>query len=448
MIYSNLDSPAEVGLLSEEKKPSNDPIWQMNELLGGRWKMKIMLELIGGPKRFGELRRSLSGISQKVLAAALHDMEQDELVTRIVFPESILKVVYSLTQIGYKLTPILRTITICIAEYEAMMENPPAKPEKIGLPIKPLAYYEHTNTEDNHTVSFHQRIREAVQKIQQAEYIVVGTGTGMNPSLRHFNKEDAQLYFPKLYEKGLHTIDDMINFYSQIFDNNAVQFWTFWAKYLWHVLYKNPPAYSYRDLIALTEGKHRFFLSTDADAQFERAGVPQQIVYRPHGNYLFLQCAFPCEEKLYETWKYIEPMLNRIDRGEEIRPEDIPHCASCGDFLVPNHFRCKTVSLVPSKEGATQTDFSSFLTSIGEKNAAFVEVCAGLRRPNLIRNPLENYAGKHDNTWLIRINSKFPLAADPKNQKKTLSFDEQENRVLANMVQYLHNAQNPGGLEN
>lgn len=76
-------------------------------LIGDKWKVLILRDLMGGTMRFGELKRSVGKISQKVLTSQLRDMEECGLVNRVVFPEVPPRVEYSLTELGTSLKPIL-----------------------------------------------------------------------------------------------------------------------------------------------------------------------------------------------------------------------------------------------------------------------------------------------------------------------------------------------------
>ena len=72
----------------------------------------------GGTKRFGELKKSVSGISQKVLTANLRDMEENGLVSREVFPEVPPRVEYTLTELGLSMKPILDSMAEWGTEYK------------------------------------------------------------------------------------------------------------------------------------------------------------------------------------------------------------------------------------------------------------------------------------------------------------------------------------------
>ena len=76
-------------------------------LIGDKWKVLILRDLLPGTKRFGELKKSIGTVSQKVLTAQLRDMERNGLVNRKVYPEVPPRVEYSLTELGRSLKPIL-----------------------------------------------------------------------------------------------------------------------------------------------------------------------------------------------------------------------------------------------------------------------------------------------------------------------------------------------------
>lgn len=76
-------------------------------VIGGRWKVLIIRELMSGVKRFGELQRGLSGVTQKMLTQQLREMEENGIIHREIYPQIPPKVEYSLTPLGESLQPIL-----------------------------------------------------------------------------------------------------------------------------------------------------------------------------------------------------------------------------------------------------------------------------------------------------------------------------------------------------
>ena len=79
-------------------------------LIGDKWKVLILRELLDGTKRFGELKKAIGSVSQKVLTAQLRDMEAKGLLTRTVYAEVPPRVEYSLTPLGRSLKPIMDAI--------------------------------------------------------------------------------------------------------------------------------------------------------------------------------------------------------------------------------------------------------------------------------------------------------------------------------------------------
>ncbi|MDZ8105856.1 MAG: helix-turn-helix domain-containing protein [Nostoc sp. DedQUE12a] len=77
------------------------------KVIGGRWKVLIIRELMTGVKRFGQMQRALPGITQKMLTQQLREMEEDGIIHREVYPQIPPKVEYSLTPLGETLQPIL-----------------------------------------------------------------------------------------------------------------------------------------------------------------------------------------------------------------------------------------------------------------------------------------------------------------------------------------------------
>lgn len=105
-----------------EKLPAC-PVETTLTLISDKWKVLILRDLLPGTKRFGELRKLIGHVSQKVLTAQLRQMEQSGLVNRKVYAEVPPKVEYSLTDVGYSLKPILDAMWTWGEEYQKKMEK-------------------------------------------------------------------------------------------------------------------------------------------------------------------------------------------------------------------------------------------------------------------------------------------------------------------------------------
>ncbi|MEI3551022.1 MAG: helix-turn-helix domain-containing protein [Acutalibacteraceae bacterium] len=92
-------------------------------LISNRWNVLILRDLMEGTKRFGELKKSLGDISQKVLTANLRAMEENGLLIRTVYAQVPPKVEYTLTDTGYSLKPILDAMVQWGRKYQLQIQN-------------------------------------------------------------------------------------------------------------------------------------------------------------------------------------------------------------------------------------------------------------------------------------------------------------------------------------
>ena len=108
-------------MLTKEEMPAC-PVATTVALIGSKWKLLIIRNLLSRPWRFNELKKDLEGISQKVLTDSLRSMEAVGLLTRTVYPEVPPRVEYSLTELGYSLRPILEAMRVWGEDYKAAHE--------------------------------------------------------------------------------------------------------------------------------------------------------------------------------------------------------------------------------------------------------------------------------------------------------------------------------------
>ena len=93
-------------MVTREEMPAC-PVATTVALIGSKWKLLIMRNLLSRPWRFNELRKDLDGISQKVLTDSLRSMEDDGIITRTVYPEVPPRVEYALSELGESMRPII-----------------------------------------------------------------------------------------------------------------------------------------------------------------------------------------------------------------------------------------------------------------------------------------------------------------------------------------------------
>ncbi len=93
-------------MLTKDELPEC-PVATTVQLIGSKWKLLILRNLLDRPWRFNELKKSLEGISQKVLTDSLRSMEEDGIITRTVYAEVPPRVEYALSDVGESMRPIL-----------------------------------------------------------------------------------------------------------------------------------------------------------------------------------------------------------------------------------------------------------------------------------------------------------------------------------------------------
>ena len=104
-------------MLTKEEMPVC-PVATTVSLIGSKWKLLILRNLLARPWRFNELKKNLEGLSQKVLTDSLRSMEKDGLITRTVYAEVPPRVEYALSELGESMRPIIRAMEAWGIEYK------------------------------------------------------------------------------------------------------------------------------------------------------------------------------------------------------------------------------------------------------------------------------------------------------------------------------------------
>lgn len=107
-------------MLKREELPECDVATTV-QIIGNKWKLLIMRNLLTRPWRFNELRKSLDGVSQKVLTDSLRQLESDGIILRTVYPEVPPRVEYSLTELGESMRPILTAMETWGRNYKEVL---------------------------------------------------------------------------------------------------------------------------------------------------------------------------------------------------------------------------------------------------------------------------------------------------------------------------------------
>ena len=109
-------------MLTKEEMPAC-PVATTVALIGSKWKLLIMRNLLARPWRFNELKKDLEGISQKVLTDSLRSMEADGIITRAVYPEVPPRVEYALSDLGESMRPIIMSMEAWGKNYKSNQDS-------------------------------------------------------------------------------------------------------------------------------------------------------------------------------------------------------------------------------------------------------------------------------------------------------------------------------------
>lgn len=109
-------------MLTKDEMPAC-PVATTVQMIGSKWKLLIMRNLLARPWRFNELKKDLEGISQKVLTDSLRSMEDDGIITRTVYPEVPPRVEYALSELGESMRPIINSMEAWGISYKETIAN-------------------------------------------------------------------------------------------------------------------------------------------------------------------------------------------------------------------------------------------------------------------------------------------------------------------------------------
>ena len=107
-------------MLTKDELPEC-PVATTVQLIGSKWKLLILRNLLQRPWRFNEIKKSLPGISQKVLTDSLRSMEKDNIITRTVYPEVPPRVEYALSDVGETMRPIINAMANWGEDYKKLL---------------------------------------------------------------------------------------------------------------------------------------------------------------------------------------------------------------------------------------------------------------------------------------------------------------------------------------
>lgn len=224
--------------------------------------------------------------------------------------------------------------------------------------------------------AYNVRISNAKQAIQNADYIIIGAGSGLSTAA-------GLEYSGKSFEENYKEYIEKYNFtdlYSASFYNFKTQEekWAFWAKLIKQNRF-NEPLRLYQELLEAISGKEYFVITTNVDGQFELAGFDKEKIFATQGDYALLQCENACHNKLYNNKEMVEEWL-RTTKDFKIPRSLVPKCPVCGSNMEMN--LRKDESFVQDENWYKQSEkYQDFLDETKNKNVVLLEIGVGFNTP-------------------------------------------------------------------
>ncbi len=275
---------------------------------------------------------------------------------------------------------------------------------------------------------YNERILRAKQAINNADFILIGAGSGLSTAA-------GLLYSGEKFKKDYKEFIEKYNFedlYSASFYefNLQEEKWAFFAKMIKLNRYNETPLKLYQKLYKLVKNKEYFVLSTNVDGQFFKSGFDKNKIFEVQGDMEYLQCERACHDKLYCNKELVEKWLQNTSNCK-IPTNLVKKCPICGGNMEMN--LRKDENFVQDKNWYNMLKrYKEFLEKTNNKNVVLLEIGVGFNTPQIIRFPFENMTNNSSRTTLIRINKDYPLPM-LEIENKTISFDEDTNIIIEDL---------------
>ncbi len=264
-----------------------------------------------------------------------------------------------------------------------------------GMPAKDYIYQDEP---------YEMQIEKAAKLLKDADYVLIGAGAGMSTAAgaqyggKFFEKNFGE--FQEKYGKGQY-MQDMYSagFYPY---PDEESYWGYWSKQAMLGGIELDVTPLHKILLNTLSDKKIFVLSTNADAQFVKAGLPEDKIFCTQGDYFHIQCKMGCHNKIYDAVKMFRQM-NQARKDCKVPSYMVPKCPVCGGAMDMN-LRKDGYFVQDEEWYKAEQRFSDFLTEAMDKKLVLLELGVGFNTPMIIKFPFEKLVREHENIKLIRLN--------------------------------------------
>ena len=276
--------------------------------------------------------------------------------------------------------------------------------------------------------NFEARIARARALLAGADALLIGGGAGLSAAAGlTYSGERFQTNFPDFIAK--YGMQDMYSAGFYPFPTQEEK-WAYWSRHIF-VNRISPPALPlYRELFSLVQGKDYFVITTNVDAQFEKAGFERERIFAVQGDYQALQCARGCQNRVYDGEARLREMVN-AQKDCRVPSSLVPKCPVCGGEMEV-HIRKDEYFVEDEKWHAAKGRYEAFLSRTEGKRMVLLELGVGYNTPAIIRFPFERMTYQSAHVSLIRIN-RDEAEALKENAQKTVCFSEDMGEVFSRL---------------
>ena len=271
-----------------------------------------------------------------------------------------------------------------------------------------------------------ERVSAALAK---ADAVLIGGGAGLSAASgidysgeafrRAFADYIARYGFSDLYSSG---------FYP--FPTEAER-WAYWARHVEYAAIRPPAMPLYIQLLDLVRDTEYFVITTNVDAQFEKAGFAPERLFAVQGDYREMQCARACHQKVYSNLDAVKKIL-ATTKDMTIPESAVPRCPVCGGRM-EMHLRIDEHFIEDEQWHKAARRYEEFLSRHAKGNIVLMELGVGFNTPTIIRYPFEELAFFNPKALLVRMNQEAISPRLPI-QARTVTLTAPMQEVVAQLL--------------
>ena len=281
------------------------------------------------------------------------------------------------------------------------------------------------------TAIFSKRITVLKQQIAEADYIIIGAGSGLSSAAGiDYAGADFRREFKEWIER--YGITDLYSSSFYPFKTEEER-WACWAKHIWFARYQPEAKPLYKQLLELVKGKDYFVITTNVDGQFQKAGFAPNRIFATQGDYGLFQPANGYPQETYDNREWVEQVLPQI-RNCRIPTALIP--TTPGGQPVAMNLRCDNTFVEDENWHRQASRYSDFVRRAADKRLLLLEFGVGFNTPVIIRLPFEQMAARLPHTTLVRFNRDYPQPSSQLPRNRFTAFTEDLFQITNQLTNY------------